>query len=160
MKSLHSSTFLLALVAAAALASASRPCVAEEPAIALVMDVGRVNDFVFGDFAIDGAIQDVGSAFGQYFQMEDGSRELRLTLYGQDGDLEIVINDVWSWSAGWFDVRLASNGFTLAGGPGGYGGLLGEGSASGYVSYTDSWWSWGYPSIRENWFLSGELTLP
>jgi hypothetical protein len=156
--------FLLpaAIAAAIWLPAAPDVCAAGDGSLGfeMTLDVGHLGDYTFGDFAVAGAIQDEGSAFGQYVQMPDGTRALQLALSGQQGEWQLVIHDVqYHWEADW-SLTLVSDSFTLEGIAGIYEGVTGSGSAAGYPYATDSWWSWGYPSQRESWSLLGELTAP
>jgi len=133
----------------------------------MVLDVGTVDYtpygggvYEVGDFAIQGAIDDQGPAVGQYVTMPDGSQSFQLTLSGENTDWLLDIHDIQGQIGPGFSILYSSDLFTLAGNTGTYAGVMGSGTASGYTYLTDSWWSWGYPSERENWTLVGELTAP
>lgn len=150
-----------AIFAAALLADGPGVCTAEDDlGFEMILDAGEIGDYMVGDFIIDGAIQDEGSAFGEYVWTPDGTLDLQMTLFGAQDDLQLQIHDiVRHWNPDW-SVTMSSAGFTLTGDAGVYEGVTGNGSASGEFYITDSWWSWGYPSERENWLLTGELTGP
>jgi hypothetical protein len=155
--------FLLPAAMMAAASLATPPGIAsagdEDLSFELVLDVGLVYGYQVGDFAIEGAIQDEGSAFGEFVTMPDGTQSFQLMLSGENTDWSLDIYDVQGQIGPGFSVIFSSDFFTLVGDAGTYAGVMGSGTASGYTYYSDGT-SWGYPGNRQNWQLSGELIAP
>lgn len=156
--------FPAATVTAALLVAAPGVCTADDESLDfdIYLDVGELGDYMVGDFAAAGAIQDEGTAVGQYVTMSDGTLAFQLSLYGERGDLLLVIHNVQLHLGDELSVTMSSDLFTLDGDSGGYSGAMASGSALGYRYITDAtggagWW---YPSNRENWLLLGELSAP
>jgi len=155
--------FLLSAAIMAAASLANPPGIAsasdENLSFELVLDVGLVYGYQVGDFAIEGAVQDEGSAFGEFVTMPDGTQTFQLTLVGENTDWSLDIYDVQGQIGPGFSVIFSSDFFTLVGDAGTYAGVIGSGTASGYTYYSDGT-SWGYPGNRQDWQLSGELIAP
>jgi Calx-beta domain len=168
MRYLRQTLFTAAAAVAALVVADPRACTADEggPPIEISLDVGRPSgyaDLRVGFFAIDGAIQDTGDAFGEYVTRPDGTRDLMLLLSGEYGDLLLEIDDVEAHLGYEWSVTYSSAGFSLVGDEaGGYAGLLAYGAAAGEFYYSDGLGGagWGYPSEREDWLLQGTVIEP